>query len=411
MRTAKRTRRRSGARVLAVWLGFVALPALAADTSQVDARTLVRTAEQTCARSLQRLQGAAAGLAPVRLTLARLDGLLTQVAATLDAHDLRFFQALRAGSRTLAELQLELERAGGVPEPQVEKDLRTLGDDYLLLRSRYGPEWVRFRSGRPLDDAERRRFARLRAMEARLAGRLEPLAQRAHAAGDAATAGELTLLIGQADAIARAPLTLDRLLDASVLADTIVGEWDATRGANPADDPQWRAADDAVESLATDDSVGYVFTLDLDAVQGWKYTQETTPLTAPAAAPGLLDEALAAGRRTTLPAPVALDPAGEAETPLDGALDADTADTADEPGPAPEEGVKRTGEARETAEPEDTDGAMEEEAVEAAEPTAPASPDLSPAKPPVTPKSDACTADSAATECAPPAAPPPPRMG
>jgi hypothetical protein len=268
--------------VLALLAG-TALPGLcgtAPSPRRVNAHTLVRIAADSCAGAVKALE--APGLRdpryqPLRAALQGMAGLIADVGARLNTRDLGFFRALRGGTKTLAEVRTVLARSG-LHEPQIEHEIQTLDDAYSRLRNRYGDEWLRFRTGKPVNEEEKRRFEAMRAAQAALAGKLGALQQKARTAGDAATAGELAVLITQADSIAAAPATLDEILNASVLNDTIQGEYAATRDANPADDPEWNDADRAVEDLQTDASVGFVFTTDLQSVQQWSYTDEPTEL-------------------------------------------------------------------------------------------------------------------------------------
>jgi hypothetical protein len=231
---------------------------------------------------------------------------LTKVQHRLEAHDLGFFQALRSGTRTLAEMAVVLPRTG-LQDPEAQREIQSLSAAYARLRSRYGQEWLRFKTGQPLNDEERQRFERMRADQAMLADQLAMLVAWAESVGDSRTAGELARLAAKASSVARAPSTLDEALNASVAADTIQGEYDAIREANPADAPEWNEADTMVEELTTDASVGFVFTTDLKTVQQWSYTNVETDLPADVAdadipgkrapARGLLDEALADARQ------------------------------------------------------------------------------------------------------------------
>ena len=253
--------------------------AVAAPVPKVNARKLVRMAEDAWSRTAQAAQGASRNGA-LWMSLDRMHASLLDVDTTLRQRDLAFFRALRSGSVAMAQLGVVWSQSG-IKEPGIDQGIRTLSAAYRQLRNRYGPEWLRFRTGKPLDDQEKQRFERMRAEQARLAGRLEPLRDRSAAAGDKATAGQLTLLIAQAQSIATAPLTLDELLDASVLSDAIRGEWYGTRAIHPTAQADWVQADDTVEELYTDESVGFVFTAELGSgnVQGWSFTEEETDLT------------------------------------------------------------------------------------------------------------------------------------
>jgi hypothetical protein len=359
----------------------VAAPGVGAGTRAVapraDARKLVRIAATACSGAVRELEAPGrrdAKTQPLHATLTRMGSSIAEVGARLEARDLGFFKALRAGTRTLAELRVVLPRSG-VQDPEIEREIRTLAATYGRLRNRYGKEWLRFRTGKPVDEEERKRFAHVQAAQALFVGTLAPLLDRARAAGDARTAGELTHLISQAESVAQAPATLDEILNASVVTDTIEGEYAATREANPVDKPEWKDADQVVEQLHTDASVGFVFATDMDAasVQGWSWVQEETTL--PEEAGDVLGEALAVA-----PVSVRTEAAAGAE---------------DEEMPLPEDEMLWIAEG---------EGTEEGEVEEAAE-----TPAEEPAK---TADTEVCTPESAATEgsCAPPlliAAPPP----
>lgn len=270
------------ARALAILVLLLAGTASAAPPPgrRADAGKLVRIAREACARTREASRKIRLGpheAQALQAALDRMDRSLAEVSATLQARELSFFRSLRSGTMALAQLGVVVERVGK-HDPEIDREIRILSSSYGRLRSRYGREWLRFRTGQPIDEEERRRFERMRASQARLARRLEPLQERAEAAGDRATAGELALLIVQANRIATAQLTLEELLDAAVLSDTIQGEWDGTRSLAEGDGPEWREADQAVEDLYTDSDVGFVFTTDLDSVEAWSYVEEESPL-------------------------------------------------------------------------------------------------------------------------------------
>jgi len=271
---------------LALTLTAFALPRLcaAAPVRRVNAHELVRIAAGSCAEAAQALDRRAGSqdprYQPLRSVLKSMAGTVADVDARLNARDLGFFKALRTGTRTMAEIHVLLTRSG-LQEPEITASIGSLDVAYGRLRNRYGEEWLRFRTGKPLNDEEKRRFAALQAMQALLVVKLQPLQEKARAKGDTATAGELGRLATQAEAIAQAPPTLEELLNASVAGDAIQGEYAAIRDANPADEPEWNDADQVVTDLSTDESVGFVFVTDLETVQQWSYTGERTNLTAP----------------------------------------------------------------------------------------------------------------------------------
>jgi len=290
-------------------LAGTAVPGFCADppVRRADAHNLVQIAETACAGASARIDPRDPRFQPLRVSLSRMQNALAEVQRRLEARDLGFFQALRSGTRTLAEMAVVVPRTG-LQDPDTQREIQSLSAAYARLRNRYGQEWLRFRTGQPLNDEERRRFERMRADQALLADQLAMLIAWAETVGDSRTAGELARVAAQAGSVARAPATLDEALNASVVTDTIQGEYDAIREANPADAPEWNETDTLVEELSTDASVGFVFTTDLKTIQQWSYTNEETDLPADIAdadipgrrapARGALDEALAAARRS-----------------------------------------------------------------------------------------------------------------
>jgi hypothetical protein len=305
--------------VLLTGLAGVGLCDAPAPARRANAHKLVRLASEACTEAIRALPQAPASspqLLPLHDALIRMQSSLLDVGSRLAARDLRYFQALRAGTRTLAEVRLVRSREG-LQRAAVDSRIEALSALYARLRNRYGREWLRYSSGRPLDEQERRRFAQVQAAQALFVSTLNPLLDRARSQGEQRTADALGLLVAQANRIAQAPPVLDELLNASILADTIEGEYAATRDAQPADDPQWNDADRVVEQIQTDSSIGFVFTTNLDAVEAWSWTEEETDLPDAVAAlpaqtfgssePDLLSDALALRSRTDAP------PAGQAE--------------------------------------------------------------------------------------------------
>jgi hypothetical protein len=249
---------------------------------RANARKLLRIADGASQRLIQAGQGRLdrnARSRPFWDALLQMDAQIDRIGAGLRTRDLSFFQALRSGTATLAELQVTWALAG-VKDPMIDQNLRMLSAAYGRLRNRYGPEWVRFQAGRPLSEDERLRFARMRAGQGLLADKVEPLRDRAARAGDYATVDELTLLLAQIHAIATASPTLGDYLDASVAADSIRGAWFGTRAAHAADEQGWSEADQVVSDITTDEDVGFVFTSDLKTVQDWSYLEEETEIPA-----------------------------------------------------------------------------------------------------------------------------------
>ncbi len=254
---------------------------------RANARMLLRIADGASHRLIQRAQGRLDHDLRSRHfweALLQMDAQIDRVGAGLKIRDASFFQALRSGTSSLAEMQITWTLSG-VKDPAIEQDLQTLSSAYGRLRNRYGPEWVRFQTGRPLSEDERQRFARMRAEQAFLAGRLEPLRDRAEQAGDRVTAGELTLLLAEVHGIATASATLGDYHDASVATDSIRGSWFGARAAHAADEEGWAEADQVVSEITTDESVGFVFTTD-QAAQDWSFIEEETEIPADIAQAG-----------------------------------------------------------------------------------------------------------------------------
>ena len=270
--------------LLALLLGS-AVSASAAEVPpgrRANARKLLRIADGASLRMIQAGQGRLdrdARSRPFWDALLQMDAQIDRVGSGLQTRDLSFFQALRSGTASLAELQVTWALSG-VKDPLIDQNLRMLAAAYGRLRNRYGPEWVRFQAGRPLSEDERVRFARMRSSQGLLADRVEPLRDRAARAGDGATVDELTLILAQIHAIATASSTLGDYLDASVAADSVRGAWFGTRAAHAADEEGWAEVDQAVAEITTDDSVGFVFTSDLKTVKDWSYLDVETEIPA-----------------------------------------------------------------------------------------------------------------------------------
>ena len=340
-------------------------------------------------------------------TLLRMDSEIERIGTGLKSRDLSFFKSLRAGTTTLAELQVTwtLAQAKGVRDSSVDHNLRTLAAAHGRLRDRYGPEWVRFQSGRPLNEDEKIRFARMRAEQARLAGKIEVLYERAEEAGDTATADELAYLLDQIHNIASASPTLGDYLDASVAADAIRGAWYGTRAEHAAEEEGWADADRVVSEITTDEEVGFVFTTDLDTVEGWSFVEEETDI--PTALADVSEEGLAPGRVLDLEEPAATEmrEVTEAEI-LDEGVDEDEGEVDDvqvletvildespestEAAEEPiEEAIEEAAEEDLPREPTPADGPIEVEDMEVEDiPVPPASPD----------DIGACTAEDAPCE-------------
>lgn len=300
-----------------ILVSAVAASALQPSGRRANARKLLRIADGASQRLIQAGQGRLdrdARARPFWEALLRMDSEIDRVGAGLRTRDLSFFQALRSGTSSLAEIQATWALSG-VQDPAIDQNLRTLSAAYARLRNRYGPEWVRFQSGRPLSEEERVRFARMRAEQGYFAGKLEPLRDRAEHAGDYATADELNLLLAQVYGVATASATLGDFLDASVATDAIRGAWYGARAAHAADEEGWAEADQVASDITTDENVGFVFTSDLQSVQDWSFVEEETEIPEEIAQADEGDEKqqLAPGRV------VDLGPAEDGEEPVENA--------------------------------------------------------------------------------------------
>lgn len=247
---------------------------------RANARKLLRIADGATHRLIQAGQGRLdrdARSRPFWEALLRMDAQLDRVGAGIRTRDMSFFQTLRSGTASLAELRVTWALTG-LKDPAVEQNLRTLSTAYSRLRNRYGPEWVRFQTGRPLSEDERLRFARMRAEQGLLADRIRPLRDQAERDGDYATADELSLLLVQIQAVAGAPPTLGDYLDASVATDAIRGAWFGARATHSTEEAGWAAADQVVSGITTDENAGFVFSTDLESVQGWGFIEEETEI-------------------------------------------------------------------------------------------------------------------------------------
>lgn len=385
---------------------------------RANARKLLRIADGASQRMIQDGRGRLDRDPQARAfweALLRMDSQIDQIGTGLKSRDLSFFKSLRSGTAALAELQVTwtLAQSKGVKDSAVDRNLRTLAAAHNRLRDRYGPEWVRFQSGRPLNEDEKIRFARMRAEQARLAGKIEVLHERAEAAGDTATADELAHLLNQVHVIASASPTLGDYLDASVATDAIRGAWYGARAEHPADEEGWADADRVVSEITTGEEVGFVFTTDLETVDGWSFVEEETDVPSSIADAELREEGLAPGRVIDLEAPAAteirevteaeiLGEGGEAEVQV---LETEILDESPEPAEGIEEDIEEDieEEIQERSEedlplePTPADGPIEEEDMEVEDISVPpASPD----------DIGACTAEEGAA-CAEGSAPPP----
>jgi hypothetical protein len=371
---------------------------------RANARKLLRIADGASQRMIQDGRGRLDRDPQARAfweALLRMDSQIDQIGMGLKSRDLSFFKSLRSGTAALAELQVTwaLAQAKGVKDSAVDRNLRTLAAAHNRLRDRYGPEWVRFQSGRPLNEDEKIRFARMRAEQARLAGKIEVLHERAEAAGDTATADELAHLLNQVHGIASASPTLGDYLDASVATDAIRGAWYGARSEHAVDEEGWADADRVVSEITTGEEVGFVFTTDLEKVDGWSFVEEETDIPSAIAQSAIADtemrdEGLSPGQVIDLEEPEAIE-RGETEIGDEGEiqiletviLDESPEDVWSEEGEVEEESDVEdvevwSGEPGETApedlprEPTPADGSFEEEDMEVEDiPVPPAGPE------------------------------------
>ena len=376
---------------------------------RANARKLLRIADGASQRMIQDGRGRLDRDPNARAfwqALLRMDSQIDQIGTRLRSRDLSFFKSLRSGTAALAELQVTwtLAQAKGVRDSSVDRNLRTLAAAQGRLRDRYGPEWVRFQSGRPLNEEEKIRFARMRAEQARLAGKIEDLYERAEERGDVATADELAHLLNQIHGIASASPTLGDYLDASVATDAIRGAWYGTRAEHTADEEGWADADRVVSEITTDEEVGFVFTADMETVEGWSFVDQETDIPSAIADAEVREGELAPGQVLDLDEPVVSGAdVGEGEEGEVRILDTVILDESPEEirseeteggevdeEPTPEDAEVWSGEAAETApedlprEPTPADGPIEEEDMEVEDiPVPPASPEEGAVPPPV----------------------------
>lgn len=277
---------------LLVWLGG-ALPARAADGRTAAARQLART-ERAAAATAQAARAREAGLPPggaFRTALQKLSGALARAEAGLRAGDARYFAALSDGSRALAELEAVWAR---MPrrDAAVGSRMTTLSAAYRRLRNGYGWEALRRGQGSALTAAEASRFHALKQADAQLAAHLKPVQAKAAKTGDRAMAEQLARLSDQARRVAAAELTLEAYLTAELLNDIVRGEWEAAQHyVKKPYRATWKKSAPAIEKLATDPGIGFVFAADLSKAEAWTFDdagnggEEAAPADREAAAP------------------------------------------------------------------------------------------------------------------------------
>jgi hypothetical protein len=263
-------------RTLSLAILTILLASGAAWADVVNARQLMRMVEASY-EDVHRAAGAEVVRSkPFWASFDRMGQALEEVGTSLRTRDARFFQDLERGSVALGELKVSWARSGG-NVPEVDRGLRLLSSSYRLLRRSYGGENLRARRGGGLTERERQRFERIQTAQRAFASRLEVLRQKAEERRDRATRAEMDRLISEAYRIATAQATLDSYLNTLIASDEMRGEWAANRSyAEPADQAEWRAADQVVEELYVESQVGHVFTVDLGKTEDWSFLDETT---------------------------------------------------------------------------------------------------------------------------------------
>jgi hypothetical protein len=385
--------------ILLPLLGLLTLAAAAPLRGDEDGRVAagrqLARAERALAATGQAARAPRAGLprgGPFWAALDRMSRSLAQADAGLRAGDARYFAALSEGSRALAELEVVWGRTGP-RDPAVEARVAALSAAYRRLRNGYGWEALRRGQGGALTAAEARRFRALQQADAQVAARLKPVQAKVIRAGDPAMAEQLRRLREQAQRVATAERTLEAYLTAELLNDIVQGEWAASQHyVRKPYRATWRKAAPAIEKLATDPGIGFVFAADLSKVESWSFD-------------GGAEEAAAPERGAPAPAAESAAPAPPArdETPVDEVEIVDgksqrTEGVAAEPGATAEPGAapEATPSAAEASPPADAPPAATEAG---AAPGAEASPA------PVAPGPAGTTPEGAAVEPAPPVPP------
>jgi hypothetical protein len=201
--------------------------------------------------------------APFWDAMEEMDRALAEVESSMGQRNQQFFQALRSGSRALAQLRVVWPRTG-VQDPAVALGLESLGSSYRQLRTRFGPEQGRYQQGGGLSEQEKHNFRQIQQAQLRFIALLQPLRFQAEKRGDRAMVAHLDRILDQAEEIVDANPTLDEYLEASMTEDEIIGEWDGNAPyAEPAYKTAWHQADAAVEELYVSAEAGFVFSVNL----------------------------------------------------------------------------------------------------------------------------------------------------
>jgi hypothetical protein len=201
--------------------------------------------------------------APFWDSMEEMDRALAEVESSMGQRNQQFFQALRSGSRALAQLRVVWPRTG-VQDPAVALGLESLGSSYRQLRTRFGPEQGRYRQGGELSEQEKHNFREIQRAQLRFIALLQPLRFQAEKRGDRAMVAHLDRILDQAEQIVDANPTLDEYLEASMAEDEIIGEWDGNAPyAESTYKTAWHQADAAVEELYVSAEAGFVFSVNL----------------------------------------------------------------------------------------------------------------------------------------------------
>ena len=259
---------------LACALIQTAQPARAA-TVQVGATDLLASSERAynatlaAARQNGQLDPSNPRNAPFWSTLARMGQSLQTVRNTLVGSDPRVFQALRDGSRTLAELRVSWSRTG-TPAPAVEANLTALASSYRLLRTGYGREGLREQQGSAMAEQERQWLARWQDSQRRLAEQLRLLVAVATERGDFDTVAELQPILEDAERISEGEPTLDTFLDASLASDTAEGEWEGlSEQLSQQYEEEWQTVDAIIDEISAESEMGFVLAANLGEVAAY----------------------------------------------------------------------------------------------------------------------------------------------
>lgn len=259
-----------------VWGVLLTFASAEATTTKVGAADLLASSEQAYRAALaaarqngSRLDPADPRHAPFWNTLVRMGQSLQVVRATLESSDPQVFQALRTGSRTLAELRVNWSRLG-IAAPAVEAQIAALASSYRLLRSGYGREGLRERQSPSLAEEEQRWLARWQDSQRRFADQLRILVAQATERGDQETVAELQPILEDAERIGQGDPILDTYLEASLASDTVEGEWEAlSDDLAEAYPDEWQAADAIMDQISVESEFGFVMAANLGEVAAY----------------------------------------------------------------------------------------------------------------------------------------------